>query len=215
MEAAGEPECFPEAPAAEPAPPAACRFFLEGRCHFGGRCRQPHPGAPETARPSGGARAGAGAEAGTKKSPMRTAAAVIQRIRWDPRLDPADFSVGYADRFLGVCEEPFSAFCWDEPLAALGPGVLAVPQHRVRYFRFRGRVVWDRASRVDQVFGSGSAEGRGPTILDALDGGIAHVSGDVHEDVHGAGARAEAALDCVAAGSGGAGEPARTSSKGR
>lgn len=175
MAAAGE---SPEAPAAEPTPPAACRFFLEGRCHFGARCRHPHPGAPEPARPSGGARA----EAGTKKPPLRTAAAVIQRIRWDPRLDPADFSVGYADRFLGVCEEPFSAFCWDEPLAALGPGVLAIPQHRVLYFRFRDRVVWDRASRLDQVFGSGSAEGRGPTILDALEGGTAQVSGDVHDD---------------------------------
>ncbi|XP_029780250.1 leukocyte receptor cluster member 9 [Suricata suricatta] len=118
--------------------------------------------------------------------PLRTAAAVIQRIRWDPRLDPADFSVGYADRFLGVREEPFCAFCWDEPLAALGPGVLAVPQHRVRYFRFRGRLVWDRASRTDLVFGSGSAAGRGPTILDALDGGDAHGPRDAHggEDAH-------------------------------
>uniref|UniRef100_A0A452R0V7 Leukocyte receptor cluster member 9 n=1 Tax=Ursus americanus TaxID=9643 RepID=A0A452R0V7_URSAM len=164
----------------EPAPPPACRFFLEGRCRFGARCRQPHPGAP--APPSRGAEA----EAGAKKPPLRTAAAVIQRIRWDPRLDPADFSVGYADRFLGVREEPFVAFCWDEPLAALGPGVLAVPQHRVRYFRFRGRIVWDRASRTDLVFGSGSAAGRGPTILDALAGGGAHDGEDAHgEEAHG------------------------------
>lgn len=166
---------------ADPAPPPACRFFLEGRCRFGARCRQPHPGAPAPARPS------REAEAGAKKPPLRTAAAVIQRIRWDPRLDPADFSVGYADRFLGVREEPFCAFCWDEPLAALGPGVLAVPQHRVRYFRFRGRLVWDRASRTDYVFGSGSAAGRGPTILDALDWGDALDGEDAHvgEDAHG------------------------------
>ncbi|XP_062033603.1 leukocyte receptor cluster member 9 [Lepus europaeus] len=177
------------AASAEPAPPA-CRFFLEGRCRFGARCRQPHPGAP--APPSREPQPGA--EAGAKKPPMRTAAAVVQRIRWDPRLDPADFTVGYADRFLGVREEPFTAFCWDEPLAALGPGVLAVPQHRVRYFRFRGRTVWDRASRTDLVFGSGAAAGRGPTILDALDaggderdgggaqdGGGAHEDGDEHE----------------------------------
>lgn len=157
MAATGEPAPTPERPAAE-TPPPACRFFLEGRCRFGARCRQPHPGAPPPAPP----------RAGAKKPPLRTAAAVIQRIRWDPRLDPADFAVGYTDRFLGVLEEPFAAFCWDEPLAALGPGSLAVPQHRVRYFRFRGRVVWDRDSRTDHVFGSGSAEGRGPTILDAL-----------------------------------------------
>ncbi|XP_036999635.2 leukocyte receptor cluster member 9 [Artibeus jamaicensis] len=194
MEEVGQPESPPEAPTMEPPPPQACRFFLEGRCRFGGRCRQPHPGATAPARPGCGAEAGAG----TKKPPLRTAAAVIQRIRWDPRLDPADFSVGYADRFLGVLEEPFSSFCWDEPLAALGPGSLAVPQHRVRYFRFRGRIVWDRASRTDHVFGSGSVEGRGPTILDALDSGDgddvlgdgeAHEAGDVHsdEDSHQAG----------------------------
>ncbi|XP_052026207.1 leukocyte receptor cluster member 9 [Apodemus sylvaticus] len=155
--------------------PAACRFFLEGRCRFGARCRQPHPGAPapspEVAQPEAGS---ARPEAGSKKPALRTAADVIRRIRWDPRLDPADFSVGYTDRFLGVQEEPFCAFCWDEPLAALGPGVLAVPQHRIRYFRFRGRLVWDRASRTDLIFGSGSVAGRGPTILDALDGRDEH-----------------------------------------
>lgn len=148
--------------------PAACRFFLEGRCRFGARCRQPHPGAPA---PSPEA---SQTKAGSKKPALRTAADVIQRIRWDPRLDPADFSVGYTDRFLGVQEEPFCAFCWDEPLAALGPGVLAVPQHRIRYFRFRGCLVWDRDSRTDFIFGSGSVAGRGPTILDALDGGDEH-----------------------------------------
>nr|KAF6407096.1 leukocyte receptor cluster member 9 [Molossus molossus] len=199
MAEAGAAESSPE----EPPPPPACRFFLEGRCRFGARCRQAHPGAQALARPSSGAEAEAEAEAGPeariKKPPLRTAAAVIQRIRWDPSLDPADFSVGYADRFLGVVEEPFGAFCWDQPLAALGPGLLAVPQHRIRYFRFRGRVVWDRASRTDRVFGSGSVEGRGPTILDALDRGNAlgdrdvlggrdaREAGEVHdnEDAHG------------------------------
>ncbi|XP_040107800.1 leukocyte receptor cluster member 9 isoform X1 [Oryx dammah] len=173
MAAAGGPEPPAGVSVAEPAPPPACRFFLEGRCRFGARCRQPHPGAPAPPQPRGQAED----QAKAKKPPLRTADAVIQRIRWDPRLDPADFSVGYVDRFLGVREEPFLSFCWDEPLAALAPGVLAVPQHRVRYFRFRGRLVWDRASRTDLVFGSGLAAGRGPTILDALDG----------EDAHGAG----------------------------
>lgn len=198
MAAAGEPASTLESPAAETPPPPACRFFLEGRCRFGARCRQPHPGDPTPAQPRGGGGAGAEAGVGIKKPPLRTAAAVIQRIRWDPRLDPADFAVGYADRFLGVVEEPFGAFCWDEPLAALGPGSLAVPQHRIRYFRFRGRIVWDRDSRTDHVFGSGSAEGRGPTILDTLDvlgDGEAQddmdalEAGNAHDDEHAPGTR--------------------------
>lgn len=215
MAAVAEAESPPENAGVDPTPPPACRFFMEGRCRFGARCRQPHPGVPVPVPPP--ERSSLGAEAETalgeaKKPPLRTAADVIQRIRWDPRLDPADFSVGYTDRFQGVREEPFSAFCWDEPLAALGPGVLAVPQHRVRYFRHRGRLVWDRASRTDLVFGSGGAAGRGPTILDALNGsaepGPEDSSGcrdghdygnayepegapgpqDVHEDVSGTGA---------------------------
>ncbi|XP_043756222.1 leukocyte receptor cluster member 9 isoform X1 [Cervus elaphus] len=195
MEAAGGPEPPAGVLVAEPASPAACRFFLEGRCRFGARCRQPHPGAPAPPQP----RSEAEEQAKAKKPPLRTAEAVIQRIRWDPRLDPADFSVGYVDRFLGVREEPFLSFCWDEPLAALGPGVLAVPQHRVRYFRFRGRLVWDRASRTDLVFGSGLAAGRGPTILDALDGEDAHEAGGEsdgedarrHGDAHGVGGESD------------------------
>ncbi|XP_032127039.1 leukocyte receptor cluster member 9 [Sapajus apella] len=189
MAAAREPELPQEATAAEPMPPPACRFFLEGRCRFGARCRQPHPGAPAPAPPGREAQP----EAGAKKPPLRTAADVIRRIRWDPRLDPADFSVGYADRFLGVREEPFNAFCWDEPLAALGPGVLAVPQHRVRFFRFRGRLVWDRASRTDLVFGSGSAAGRGPTILDALCSEGSHGAEDAEWTLAGTGQEAQAA----------------------
>ncbi|XP_012401272.3 leukocyte receptor cluster member 9 [Sarcophilus harrisii] len=144
------------------APEPVCRFYLEGRCHFGARCRLPHPGAEARAEP----RPGPASSPEGKKPSMKTAQAVIDRIRWDPHLDPADFSVGYLDRFRGVQEEPFAAFCWDEELAALGPGVLAVPQHRIRYFRHRGRLVWDRASRTDLVFGS--AAGRGTTILDGL-----------------------------------------------
>lgn len=148
--ARGQPELPQEAPATEPPPPPACRFFLEGRCRFGARCRQPHPGAP--APPDCEAQP----EARAKKPPLRTAADVIQRIRWDPRLDPADFSVGYVDRF-------------------------------------RGRLVWDRASRTDLVFGSGSTAGRGPTILDALDSEGAHGAEDAEWTPAVAGQEAQAA----------------------
>ncbi|CAD7692171.1 unnamed protein product [Nyctereutes procyonoides] len=121
-------------PPAEPAPPPAC-------C-FGVRCRQPHPGAPVPAGPCRGAEASAGG----KKPPLCTAGAVLQHSRWDPRLDPAGFSVGYADRFLACARSPWG------PL--LGR---AVGGARVRYFRFRGRTVWDPASRTGLVTGSGLA----------------------------------------------------------
>ncbi|XP_043540531.1 leukocyte receptor cluster member 9 isoform X5 [Chiloscyllium plagiosum] len=88
-----------------------------------------------------------------KKAPMRTAGMVISRIRWDPELRPADFTVGYHDRFLGTVEQPFELFTWGE-LVEAELGALAIPQHRIQYFKHRGRVVWDRAARLDHVFGS-------------------------------------------------------------
>ncbi|XP_060712992.1 leukocyte receptor cluster member 9 [Hemiscyllium ocellatum] len=88
-----------------------------------------------------------------KKPPMRTAGMVISRIRWDPELRPADFTVGYHDRFLGTVEQPFELFTWGE-LAEAELGALAIPQHRIQYFKHRGRLVWDRAARLDYVFGS-------------------------------------------------------------
>ncbi|XP_036598437.1 leukocyte receptor cluster member 9 [Trichosurus vulpecula] len=180
----------------EEAPTPICRFYVEGRCHFGARCRLAHPGAEAGAAARAEPQPGPPSGPEGKKPSMKTAQAVIDRIRWDPHLDPADFSVGYLDRFRGVQEEPFTAFCWDEELAALGPGVLAVPQHRIRYFLHRGRLVWDRATRTDFVFGS--AAGRGTTILDGLaaagapgiepdtpreDGGPAAASGAPEEGV--------------------------------
>jgi hypothetical protein len=43
--------------------------------------------------------------------------------------------VGYMDRFKGVVEEPFSSFCWGEDLASLDWDTLAIPQHRIQYFK--------------------------------------------------------------------------------
>ncbi|KAG7469274.1 hypothetical protein MATL_G00127340 [Megalops atlanticus] len=96
-----------------------------------------------------------GKEEQPKKPRMRTADDVISRILWDASLNPADFSVGYLDRFLGVLERPFSEFSWDTDLCSCDyTEELALPRHRIQYFTYRGRRVWDRESRKDGVFGS-------------------------------------------------------------
>jgi hypothetical protein len=88
--------------------------------------------------------------------PIRAAADVISRLRWDRALRalPTEwFAVGYIDRFLGGLEQPFSAFSWEELATIDG-------QNGIQYFAYRGKRIWEEASRLDLVFGS-QGEGRG------------------------------------------------------
>lgn len=88
---------------------------------------------------------------------LRTATDVIKRIKWDPSLNLDNFSVGYLDRFLGVIEEPFETFNWEDEYTSLDPDdddELAVPKHRIQYFKYKGKVVWDKKIRLDNIFGS-------------------------------------------------------------
>jgi len=61
---------------------------------------------------------------------------------WDPSLDPEDFIIGYEDRFTGVVEVAFKAYLRVEEYEG-------IPFHRVRYFKRKGHIVWDRRTRVD------------------------------------------------------------------
>ncbi len=88
-----------------------------------------------------------------KKHSMRTAADVIKRIQWDIDLPTEKFCVGYLDRFVGIIEKPFTAFTWED-LATLAPNVLAVPEHRIQYFKYLDEIVWDKTKQLDNVFGS-------------------------------------------------------------
>ena len=92
---------------------------------------------------------------------MRIAQDVINRIKYDPDLPTEAFVVGYEDRFVGIKEKSFTAFKWED-LAMVDDraGDLAIPQHRVQYFKYRGHIVWDkRGVRRDDFFGS-TAGGR-------------------------------------------------------
>ncbi|KAF1928917.1 uncharacterized protein M421DRAFT_420148 [Didymella exigua CBS 183.55] len=89
---------------------------------------------------------------------LRPASDVLNRLRWDPNLDPADYIIGYEDRFLGAKEtnlEKWKTEQTDEEF---------IPQHRILYFRKKfnnesdgkGGLVWERATRTDKIFGSGA-----------------------------------------------------------
>lgn len=82
---------------------------------------------------------------------FRPAADVLSRLRWDRALDAADFIVGFEDRFAGAQEKALALWKTEQTDEEF------IPQHRILYFKRRsdGRVVWERKTRIDRVFGSG------------------------------------------------------------
>eukprot|EP00042_Codosiga_hollandica_P013152 m.29924 g.29924 ORF g.29924 m.29924 type:complete len:209 (-) comp40794_c0_seq2:27-653(-) len=90
----------------------------------------------------------------SKKAPMRTASDVIGRIRWDESIDRTRVIVGYIDRFVGIIEKTFNEFNWTDDLAALSHRAVAIPTHRIVYFKYVDTPIWDKRTRLDCVFGS-------------------------------------------------------------
>jgi uncharacterized protein (UPF0248 family) len=112
----------------------------------------------------------------TKKSRMRTVEEVAHRFIWEARVDRTKVKVGYEDRFRGVLEKPFDEFGFDVDVVDSDE---RVPLHRVVYFRYADRIVWDRRTRTDLVFGSTCEPGARRTTLSDL---VALVEGERGRD---------------------------------
>ncbi|GFY37539.1 leukocyte receptor cluster member 9 [Trichonephila inaurata madagascariensis] len=89
----------------------------------------------------------------SKMPSMKTASDVISRLLWDDSMDQNKFSVGYLDRFDGIIEKPFTSLDWRDP-SIVDNHTLALPKHRIQYFKYLSRKVWDKRNRTDIVFGS-------------------------------------------------------------
>jgi uncharacterized protein (UPF0248 family) len=103
-----------------------------------------------------------------KKSSMKTAEDVISRIEWDDRLDKRYFRVGYVDRFLGLQEKSFNDFDFKVDLSTVSDrhsSILAIPKHRIQYFKYNNEFIWDKDTRTDFMFGS---TGNEQTIYDII-----------------------------------------------
>lgn len=99
-----------------------------------------------------------------KKPSMKTALDVIKRLQWDESVNKEDFIVGYIDRIVGLVEKCFTAFTWED-LASVDNFALAIPQHRIQYFKYKSVKVWDKNERLDNVFGSA---GNSMTLIEAV-----------------------------------------------
>jgi len=153
-----------------------CKYFLKGRCKFNERCHNFHPGSQAAVQRATAEKSSHQPQTTeedtmkiTKKPPMRTATNVISRIQWDPELSESDFVIGYSDRFIGIVEKQFSEFNWED-IATVGIDVLAIPKHRIQYFKYKDKIVWDRRVQLDNFFGS---RGNGTTIHSLLKKDIA------------------------------------------
>ena len=113
----------------------------------------------------------------SKNASMRTARDVIKRFFWDASLDRHRVLVGYLDRVAGgLVERALDDFFLGDISTVGGPEILAIPQHRIHYFRYGTRIVWHKELRVDRIFGS-----TGGQVLDVLGGEIDSQEAEVNE----------------------------------
>ena len=147
-----------------------CQFYKMGKCRFGTECFNLHQG-PQTITEKKKCVVAKNQKnedsAECKKQPMKTAADVIKRIEWDELMPRESFVIGYLDRFEGLVEDNFTKFSNWGNLVDAEYEALAIPQHRIEYFKYRGTKVWDKKSKLDLVFGS-SGDNGGKTIEEIM-----------------------------------------------
>lgn len=82
---------------------------------------------------------------------FRSAADVMNRIRWDMGMDESDYIIGFEDRFTGAMEKPLSHWKTEQTDEEF------IPQHRILYFKRKsdGEIMWERRTRIDKIFNSG------------------------------------------------------------
>lgn len=105
----------------------------------------------------------------SKKAKLRTASDVISRLLYDHQghHSAEDIVLGYTDRIEGPMEKSVKDF------VSAGSGG-DIPEHRILYFRLASneltreqQILWDRAGRVDRIFGSGRGHD-GPIAAETL-----------------------------------------------
>lgn len=82
---------------------------------------------------------------------FRSAADVMNRIRWDMSIDESDYIIGFLDRFLGAQEKSLGLWKTEQTDEEF------IPQHRILYFKQKstGEIMWERRTLIDRIFGSG------------------------------------------------------------
>ena len=88
---------------------------------------------------------------------MRTSEEIYHRVRWDPRFDPARFTLGILVRGAPPKRVALPAFV---------PGG-DIPWHRVLFVEADGEVVWDRTAGVDRIDETAAGRVREPRRLRA------------------------------------------------
>ncbi|MER6517612.1 poly(A) polymerase [Streptomyces sp. NPDC001553] len=88
---------------------------------------------------------------------MRTSEELYHQVRWDPRLDPARFTLGLLQRGAAPKRVPLPSFV---------PGG-DIPWHRVLFVEADGELVWDRATGLDVIDGTRAGRIEEPRLLDA------------------------------------------------